>query len=56
MGVTLGLAYAQAYPQNVAALLFNWVTMTRPREIHWLYHEARRFYPEAWLRLRAGVP
>jgi proline iminopeptidase len=55
-GVTLGLAYAQAYPEHVVALVFNSVTMTRPNEIHWLYHEAGRFYPEAWRRFRAGVP
>jgi proline iminopeptidase len=55
-GVTLGLSYAQAYPQHVIALIFNSVTMTRPQEIHWLYHETGRFYPEAWERFRAGVP
>jgi proline iminopeptidase len=55
-GVTLGLAYAQAYPERVVAMVFNSVTMTRPSEIHWLYHEAGRFYPQAWQRFRAGVP
>ncbi len=55
-GVTLGLAYTQVQPRHVAALVFNSVTMTRPHEIHWLYHEAGRFYPEAWQRFRAGVP
>jgi proline iminopeptidase len=30
--------------------------MTRPKEIHWLYHEAGRFFPEAWQRFRDGVP
>jgi proline iminopeptidase len=55
-GVTLGLTYAEAYPGRVVALVFNSVTMTRPHEVHWLYHEAGRFYPEAWQRFRAGVP
>jgi proline iminopeptidase len=55
-GVTLGLAYAQAHPEHVVGLIFNSVTMTRPHEIHWLYHEAGRFYPEAWRRFEAGVP
>jgi proline iminopeptidase len=55
-GVTLGLTYAQTYPEHVIALIFNSVTMTRPREIHWLYHETGRFYPKAWERFRAGVP
>ena len=55
-GVTLGLTYAEAYPHRVVALVFNSVTLTRPPDIHWLYHEAGRFYPEAWQRFRAGAP
>jgi proline iminopeptidase len=55
-GVTLGLAYAEAHPERVAAMVLNSVTMTRPIDIHWLYHEAGRFYPEAWQRFRGGVP
>lgn len=55
-GVTLGLVYAQAYPERVTAMVLTSVTMTRPADIHWLYHETGRFYPEAWERFRAGVP
>lgn len=55
-GVTLGLAYAQAHPERVAGMILNSVTMTRPVDIHWLYHEVGRFYPEAWHRFRAGAP
>jgi proline iminopeptidase len=40
-GVTLGLAYAQRHA---------------PKDIHWLYHEAGRFFPEEWQRFRDGVP
>jgi proline iminopeptidase len=55
-GVTLGLVYAQAYPQRVVAAVFNSVTMTRRSDIHWLYHETGRFYPEAWRRFRSAIP
>lgn len=55
-GVTLGLAYAQAHADRVIALVLSSVTMTRPAEIHWLYHEVARFYPEAWHRFRDGAP
>ncbi len=55
-GVTLGLAYAETYPERVVALIFNSITMTRPREIHWLYHEMGRFHPEAWHRYSLGIP
>lgn len=32
------------------------VTMTRPADIHWLYHGVGRFFLEEWARFRAGVP
>lgn len=54
-GSTLALAYAEAHPDRVAAMVLASVTMTRPNEIHWLYHEAGRFYPEAWRRFRDGA-
>ncbi len=55
-GVTLGLAYAQRHPRRVSAMILSSVTMTRAEEIHWLYHEAGRYFPEEWMRFRAGVP
>lgn len=54
-GVTLGLAYAQAHPERVLGLVLSSVATTRPVEIHWLYHEVGRFYPEAWQRFREGA-
>jgi proline iminopeptidase len=54
-GVTLGLTYAEACPHRVVAAVFNSVTMTRRVEIHWLYHEAGRFFPDGWQRFRAGA-
>ena len=32
------------------------VTMTRPADVHWLYHEVGRYFPEQWERFRDGVP
>jgi proline iminopeptidase len=55
-GVTLGLAYAERHPENVSELIFVSVTMTRASDVHWLYHEAGRFFREEWARFRAGVP
>jgi proline iminopeptidase len=55
-GVTLGLAYAECHPAKVSELIGVSVTMTRASDVHWLYHEAGRFFPEAWARFRAGVP
>lgn len=53
-GVTLALAYAQRYPHRVSELVLVSVTMTRRADVHWLYHEAGRFFPEEWARFRAG--
>jgi proline iminopeptidase len=55
-GVTLGLAYAERHPERVSELVLMSVTLTRPSDVHWLYHEAGRFFPEQWQRFRAGVP
>lgn len=55
-GVTLAMAYAQRYPERVVALVLASVTMTRPMDVHWLYHEVGRYFPEQWHRFRAGVP
>jgi proline iminopeptidase len=55
-GVTLALAYAQRYPQRVTEMVLASVAMTRAVDVHWLYNEAGRFFPEQWARFRAGVP
>lgn len=54
-GVTLALAYAQRHPARVRAMVLVSVTMTRPADVHWLYHEAGRFFPEQWERFSAGA-
>ncbi|MFZ2239434.1 MAG: prolyl aminopeptidase [Gordonia amarae] len=53
---TLILAYAQRHPQRVSGIVLIGVTMTRPREIDWLYRGLRDFLPAEWDRFRAGVP
>jgi proline iminopeptidase len=53
-GVTLGLAYAQRHPERVTEMVLVSCTMTRPSDVHWLYHEAGRFFPEEWQRYREG--
>lgn len=55
-GATLGLAYAEAHPERVAAMVLAGVTTTRRREIDWLYRGLAPLLPEEWERFRAGVP
>jgi len=55
-GATLALAYAERHPERVTEVVLASVTMTRPADIHWLYHGVGRFFPEEWARFREGVP
>jgi len=53
-GVTLGLAYAQRHPERVSEMVLVSVTISRRSDIHWLYHETGRYFPDAWARFSAG--
>jgi proline iminopeptidase len=55
-GSTLGLAYAQRFPERTAALVLGMVTTGTRREIEWITRDMGRFAPEAWERFRNGVP
>jgi proline iminopeptidase len=47
-GTTLALAYAQAYPERVSALVLAAVTTTSRTEVTWITETVGRFFPEAW--------
>jgi proline iminopeptidase len=55
-GTTLGLAYAQAYPQRIAALVLALVTTTSRREVEWITTDVGRIFPQQWARFAAFVP
>ncbi|MFK8016849.1 MAG: prolyl aminopeptidase [Gammaproteobacteria bacterium] len=56
-GSTLALAYTQAHPDAVSALVLRGVFLLRKREIDWFYQEgASRFFPEAWKDFCSVVP
>jgi len=55
-GTTLGLAYAQALPQRVKALVLALVTTTSRREVRWLTHDVGRIFLQEWERFAAAVP
>ena len=55
-GSTLGLAYAEAYPDRVDALVLALVTTTSRREVRWLTHDVGRVFPREWDRFAAAVP
>ncbi len=55
-GTTLALAYAQAYPQHVAALVLGLVTTTSRREVQWITEDVGRIFAREWERFATAVP
>lgn len=55
-GTTLGLAYAQAHPQRVNALVLAAVTTTSRREVEWITRDVGRVFPQEWDRFTDAVP
>lgn len=50
-GATLALAYAQAHPDRVLAIVLMAVTTTAAEEVHWISEGCQIIYPEAWSAL-----
>ena len=55
-GSTLGLAYAETYPQRVDALVLGAVTTTSRREVEWITGDVGRIFPQRWDRFAAAIP
>jgi proline iminopeptidase len=55
-GSTLGLAYAQAHPSRVDALVLALVTTTSRREVEWLTEGVGRIFPREWDAFASAVP
>ncbi len=55
-GTCLGLAYAQAHPQRVRALVLASVGTNSRREVDWLTRDVGRIFPREWDRFAAAVP
>ena len=54
-GSTLGLAYAEAHPERVRALILALVTTTSRREVEWITRDMGRIFPREWDRFAAAV-
>ena len=55
-GSTLALAYAQAHPQRVTALVLRGIFLCRRPEIEWFLYGMRQLYPEAWESFAGFLP
>lgn len=48
-GSTLGLLYAQAYPENILGLILRGIFLCRDRDLEWFYQAgADRIFPDYW--------
>jgi proline iminopeptidase len=56
-GSTLALAYAQAHPERVLALVVRGIFLCRPQEIRWFYQEGANWvFPDYWQDFLAPIP
>ncbi len=56
-GSTLGLLYAQAFPDRCLALILRGIFLNRDQDFEWLYgHGTRRVFPDYWDDLLAMIP
>lgn len=55
-GTTLAMAYAQAHPERVNALVLGLVTTTSRREVQWITEEVGRIFPREWEQFATAVP
>jgi proline iminopeptidase len=55
-GTTLALAYAQAHPDRVSAMVLVAITTTSKSDVAWITRDVGRLFPAAWARFRDGLP
>jgi proline iminopeptidase len=55
-GSTLALAYAQAHPQRVSALVLASVTTTSRLEVEWITAGVGPIFPQQWERFTSHIP
>ena len=55
-GSTLAIAYAQAHPSRVRAMVLAGVATTAARDLQWLYGDVGNMFPEAYAAFCAHVP
>ncbi len=56
-GSTLGLAYAQTYPERVTELVLRGIFLLRRSEIDWYYNGgASHIFPDRWEKYLAPIP
>ncbi len=56
-GSTLGLVYAQAYPERVLGLILRGIFLCRTQDIRWFYQDgASHVFPDHWDQFVRAIP
>ncbi|SMF38487.1 prolyl aminopeptidase Serine peptidase. MEROPS family S33 [Tistlia consotensis] len=55
-GSTLSLAYAQAHPERVTALILRGIFLCRDSELEWFLYGIRQMFPDAWAAFAGEIP
>ncbi|MCW5589827.1 MAG: prolyl aminopeptidase [Legionellales bacterium] len=56
-GATLGLAYAETYPEKVMGLILRGVFLNREQDIHWIYRDGmNHMFPDFWEDFISHIP
>jgi proline iminopeptidase len=55
-GSTLALAYAEAHPERVLALVLRGIFLCRESEVEWFLYGMRKVFPEAWRAFAGFLP
>lgn len=55
-GSTLGLHYAESYPERCAGLILRGIFLCRAEEIEWFLYGMRTIFPEAWRNFVGYLP
>ena len=55
-GSTLGLTYAQTFPERCLGLILRGIFTCSPREVDWFLYGMGRFFPDAWRDFANAIP
>lgn len=56
-GSTLGLLYAEAFPEKVLAMIFRGIFLAREKDLHWFYQDgAGSIFPDYWQDYILPIP
>jgi proline iminopeptidase len=56
-GSTLGLVYAETWPERVLAMILRGIFLCRPQDLHWFYQDgASHVFPDYWQDFIHQIP